>query len=124
MAKGFMSVINWGEMYYNTLRESGVDEAGRVLEQFNKFSIQNKVRQVAEDSSEIKWQRIQHRKFVKNHGQYNNRQGDDEHGPPGVGPAPVMADGREQGTKAQNGGPFKFASDHQRQVQDDQATVE
>ncbi len=39
-AKGFMSVINWGEMYYNTLRESGVGEAERVLEQFNKFPIQ------------------------------------------------------------------------------------
>ena len=39
-AKGFMSVINWGEMYYNTLREGGVNEAERVLEQFNKFPIQ------------------------------------------------------------------------------------
>lgn len=39
-AKGFMSVINWGEMYYNTLRESGAHEAENVLTQFNKFPIQ------------------------------------------------------------------------------------
>jgi ribonuclease VapC len=25
-AKGFMSVINWGEIYYNTMREQGVEE--------------------------------------------------------------------------------------------------
>lgn len=81
------------------------------------------MREVPEDSSKIKWQRIQHRKFVKHHGQDNNRQRDDEHGPPGVGPASMMADGWKQGTKAQNGGPFKFAFDHQRQIQDDQATV-
>ena len=29
-AKGFMSVINWGEMYYNTMREQGVEEAESV----------------------------------------------------------------------------------------------
>ena len=39
-AKGFMSVINWGEMYYNTMREQGVEEAESVLTQFDKYSIQ------------------------------------------------------------------------------------
>ncbi len=24
---GFMSVINWGEIYYNTMREGGIEEA-------------------------------------------------------------------------------------------------
>ena len=38
-AKGFMSVINWGEMYYNTMREQGVEEAERVLTQFDKYPI-------------------------------------------------------------------------------------
>jgi predicted nucleic acid-binding protein len=39
-AKGFMSVINWGEMYYNTMREQGVEEAESVLTQFDKYPIQ------------------------------------------------------------------------------------
>ncbi|MBC8394881.1 MAG: type II toxin-antitoxin system VapC family toxin [Deltaproteobacteria bacterium] len=39
-AKGFMSVINWGEMYYSTVRENGIDEAEKVLKQFNMYSIQ------------------------------------------------------------------------------------
>ena len=39
-AKGFMSVINWGEMYYNTMREQGIEEAERVLTQFDKYPIQ------------------------------------------------------------------------------------
>ncbi len=39
-AKGFMSVINWGEIYYNTMREQGVEEAEEVLTQFNKYPIQ------------------------------------------------------------------------------------
>ena len=38
-AKGFMSVINWGEMYYNTMREQGVEEAESVLTQFDKYPI-------------------------------------------------------------------------------------
>jgi ribonuclease VapC len=37
--KGFMSVINWGEVYYNTMRENGQKEAENVLNQFNKYSI-------------------------------------------------------------------------------------
>jgi ribonuclease VapC len=30
-AKGFMSVVNWGEVYYNTMREQGVAEAEKVI---------------------------------------------------------------------------------------------
>ena len=39
-AHGFMSVINWGEIYYNTMREGGIEEAEKVIEQFSKHSIQ------------------------------------------------------------------------------------
>ena len=39
-AKGFMSVINWGEIYYCTMRVQGVEEAENVLTQFNKYPIQ------------------------------------------------------------------------------------
>jgi predicted nucleic acid-binding protein len=37
---GFMSVINWGEIYYNTMREGGLEEAEKVIKQFSKHSIQ------------------------------------------------------------------------------------
>lgn len=39
-AKGFMSVINWGEIYYCTLRVQGVEGAESVITQFNKYPIQ------------------------------------------------------------------------------------
>ena len=39
-AHGFMSVINWGEIYHNTMREGGMEEAERVMRQFDKHSIQ------------------------------------------------------------------------------------
>lgn len=39
-AKGFMSVVNWGEVYYNTMREQGISEAEKVILQLNKFPIQ------------------------------------------------------------------------------------
>ena len=39
-AKGFMSVVNWGEVYYSTLREEGVAEAEKVILQLDKFPIQ------------------------------------------------------------------------------------
>jgi len=39
-AKGYMSVVNWGELYYNTMREEGVDEAEKVILQLDRFSIQ------------------------------------------------------------------------------------
>ncbi len=39
-AKGLMSVINWGEMYYNTLREAGEPAAKAVINRFNQFPIQ------------------------------------------------------------------------------------
>ena len=39
-AKGFMSVVNWGEVYYNTMREQGVAEAERAILQLDKFPIQ------------------------------------------------------------------------------------
>lgn len=38
--KGFMSVVNWGEIYYCTVREQGVEVAKSVLSQFNKYPIQ------------------------------------------------------------------------------------
>jgi predicted nucleic acid-binding protein len=39
-ARGFMSVINWGEIYYNTMREAGIEEAEKVMEHLSKHSIQ------------------------------------------------------------------------------------
>jgi predicted nucleic acid-binding protein len=39
-AKGYMSVVNWGEVYYNTMREGGVAEAEKVILQLDKFPIQ------------------------------------------------------------------------------------
>ena len=38
--KGFMSVVNWGEVYHNTMREQGISEAERVIVQLDKFPIQ------------------------------------------------------------------------------------
>ena len=38
-AKGYMSVVNWGEMYYSTMREQGREEAEKVLLQFAKYPI-------------------------------------------------------------------------------------
>jgi ribonuclease VapC len=37
---GFMSVINWGEIYYNTMGEGGLDEAEKIIKQLSKYSIQ------------------------------------------------------------------------------------
>jgi ribonuclease VapC len=39
-AKGFMSVVNWGEIYYCTMREQGTEVAESMLNQFNKYPIQ------------------------------------------------------------------------------------
>ena len=39
-AKGYMSVVNWGEVYYNTMREEGVTEAEKVILQLDRFPIQ------------------------------------------------------------------------------------
>ena len=39
-AKGFMSVINWGEVFYNTIREAGEAEAENVMRQFVSYAIQ------------------------------------------------------------------------------------
>jgi len=39
-AKAFMSVVNWGEIYYNTMRVEGIEEAEDVIKQFNKYPIQ------------------------------------------------------------------------------------
>lgn len=38
-ARGYMSVINWGEIYYNTMREQGIQTAENVIRQLNKYSI-------------------------------------------------------------------------------------
>lgn len=37
---GFMSVINWGEIYYNVARGQGLEEAGRVLAQLSRYPLQ------------------------------------------------------------------------------------
>lgn len=39
-AKGFMSVINWGELFSCTLSVQGLEEAEYVLTQFNTYPIQ------------------------------------------------------------------------------------
>jgi len=39
-AKGYMSVLNWGEVYYNIMREEGVAEAEKAILQLDKFPIQ------------------------------------------------------------------------------------
>jgi predicted nucleic acid-binding protein len=38
-AEGFMSIINWGEIYYSTMREQGVADAERVIKQMTKYPI-------------------------------------------------------------------------------------
>lgn len=38
--QGFMSVVNWGEMYYNTMREQGIELAELVIRQFHKYPVQ------------------------------------------------------------------------------------
>lgn len=37
-AKAYMSVINWGELYYNTLREQGPETAEKVIEQLKQWT--------------------------------------------------------------------------------------
>jgi len=37
---GFMSVINWGEIYYNVARDQGQEEAERVLTQLSRYPLQ------------------------------------------------------------------------------------
>jgi predicted nucleic acid-binding protein len=39
-ARGYMSVVNWGEVYYSTMREAGVAEAEKIILQLDKFPIQ------------------------------------------------------------------------------------
>ena len=39
-AKAFMSVVNWGEIYSNTMRVQEIEEAEDVIKQFNKYPIQ------------------------------------------------------------------------------------
>ncbi len=39
-AKAYMSVINWGEIYYNTLREQGVSTAEEVIDQLKQYPIE------------------------------------------------------------------------------------
>jgi len=39
-AKGYMSVVNWGEMYYSVMREQGLVEAATILFQFEKYPIE------------------------------------------------------------------------------------
>ena len=39
-ARGYMSVVNWGEVYYSTMREEGVAEAEKIILQLDKFPIQ------------------------------------------------------------------------------------
>jgi len=39
-AKAYMSVINWGEIYYNTLREQGIETAEKVIGQLKQYPIE------------------------------------------------------------------------------------
>jgi ribonuclease VapC len=39
-AKGFMSIVNWGEMFYCTIRVQGFEEAEYLLGQFNRYPIE------------------------------------------------------------------------------------
>jgi predicted nucleic acid-binding protein len=39
-AKGYMPVVNWGEMYYSIMREQGHDQAETILRQFEKYPIE------------------------------------------------------------------------------------
>jgi len=39
-AKAYMSVINWGEIYYNILREQGVETAEKVIGQLKQYPIE------------------------------------------------------------------------------------
>lgn len=39
-AKAYMSVINWGEIYYNTLREQGLEIAEKVIGQLKQYPIE------------------------------------------------------------------------------------
>jgi predicted nucleic acid-binding protein len=38
-AEGFMSIINWGEIYYSTMREQGAADAERVIKQLSKYPV-------------------------------------------------------------------------------------
>ncbi len=55
-AKGFMSVVNWGEVYYNTMREQGISEAEKVILQLDKFPIQivDVNKELAYEAAELK----------------------------------------------------------------------
>ena len=39
-AHGYLSVINWGEIYYSTMREEGIEEAERIIDLIKKYPIQ------------------------------------------------------------------------------------
>jgi len=39
-AKAYMSVINWGEVYYNVLRDQGVEIAEKVIGQLRQYPIE------------------------------------------------------------------------------------
>ncbi len=38
--KAFMSVINWGEIYYSALREQGIETAEMIITQFRRYPIE------------------------------------------------------------------------------------
>jgi predicted nucleic acid-binding protein len=39
-SQGFMSIINWGEIYYSTMKEQGVEKAEQAIWQLQKYPIQ------------------------------------------------------------------------------------
>lgn len=39
-AKGYMSVVNWDEVYYNTMRRGGIAEAEKVILQMDKYPVE------------------------------------------------------------------------------------
>lgn len=39
-SKGYMSIVNWGEIYYNIYRVQGKDIAEKAISQLNRYAIQ------------------------------------------------------------------------------------
>jgi predicted nucleic acid-binding protein len=39
-AKGYMSTVNWGEIYYSTMRVQGVEAAEQAIKQLRKYPIE------------------------------------------------------------------------------------
>jgi len=78
---------------------------------------------ISENSRQVKGKDGGRGNLIKNHRKDNYRQRNQEHRPPGMGPAPVVTDGRQHGAESQNGRPLVSSLDHQAQIQDNQTSV-